>query len=138
MATTQTVGQLIAGGLIRRFKRDDGAWLVSFAAPTGPRIYNSLYRHPDSTADPEEESLIVLQNARKSVEWAIDHFLASRSDECPMCGKKAIELTEQARIAELERALQEYGNHKPTCQWNRMVGPCSCGWEAARKVLEGK
>lgn len=54
MAETQTIGQAIAEWLIRRFKRDDGAWLVSFAAPTGPRIYNSLYRHPDSTADPAD------------------------------------------------------------------------------------
>lgn len=46
----------------------------------------------------------------------------------------------QARITELENALREYGDHRPLCDAVGPEGstgdPCTCGWEAARKVLD--
>ena len=46
------------------------------------------------------------------------------------------------RVEALERALGDYGTHRPNCQMKLPVAEgrriCTCGWEAARKLLEGK
>lgn len=43
------------------------------------------------------------------------------------------------RVEALEKALGEYGTHRPNCQMKLPVAEgrriCTCGWEAARKLL---
>lgn len=40
------------------------------------------------------------------------------------------------RVAALEGALREYGDHYPSCPAYTTLGACECGWLAVRALLE--
>ena len=42
------------------------------------------------------------------------------------------------RVADLERALEEYGSHTEACMARSLNEPCFCGWNRRRAALAGK